>query len=171
MTGALPPAWTQVENSDTCLKKYKPSTPQDALHYEVCVPLSKPEECSQPIWWELATALEVVPKEELVSAKPPLYLTIAGVRDCLDSYQFEGTSHKEACLPSKRPKDICNPDSWDELLQVWEGLKCPETQVGALGVDQRAPSYTQISGKKLQSKSRLLSLLLYFNFMIDIFYF
>ena len=116
------------------------------MHFEVCVPLFKPDECSQPTWWELATALEVVPKEELVSAKPPLYLQIEGVRDCLDSYQFEGVSHQEACLPTKRPQNLCNPDSWDQLVKVWEGLKCPEAVVQALGVNQRKPSYLSVSG-------------------------
>ena len=144
----MPPAWTQVDNSNDCLKKYKPSSPSDALHYEVCVPLSKPTECSQPTWWELATALEAIPREELVSARPPAYLEIEGVRDCLDEYQSEESSHKEACLPTKRPKNLCNPDSWDRLVQVWEGIQCPETNSLLLGGNRLSrPKYLSVAGE------------------------
>jgi hypothetical protein len=152
ISGALQPAWTQVENTDACLKKYKPTIPEDALHFEVCVPLFKPDECSQPTWWELATALNVVPKEELVSAKKPLYLDIEGVTDCLGSYQFEGSSHKESCLPPKRPVGICIPDSWDQLIQVWDGIKCPEANIQPLGANQRAPEYQSVTGMSIREK-------------------
>ena len=96
----------------------------------------------------LATALEAVPREELVSARPPAYLEIEGVRDCLDEYQSEESSHKEACLPAKRPKTFCNPDSWDRLVQVWEGIQCPEANSVLLGGNRLSrPKYLSVPGE------------------------
>ena len=83
---------------------------------------------------------------------PPRLQNYLEIQDYHSSFlyrcrQFEGTSHKEACLPAMRPKNLCNPDSWDQLLQVWDGLKCPKPEVQSLGVNRVAPNYRQIAGK------------------------
>ena len=111
------------------------------------MPLSKPTECSQPTWWELATSLSAVPKDEIVSAKPPLYLEIEGVRECLGSYQFDELSHTESCLPIERPRNFCSPEAWDRLIQVWEGITCPQNnQLVGGNLLARKPEYLSVPG-------------------------
>ena len=78
-----------------------------------------------------------------LGALPPLYLSVAGHKNCLSHQTFIGGSHNEKCLPNSKP-DVCSPEAWKALADdgKFTGRRCRPTQI--IGIS--APLYTQVPG-------------------------
>ena len=93
-----------------------------------CMPLEKPEDCMQAAWTTLTSLQSLItcPMEMLLGVGAPAYLSVPNWKECAESYQPEGSSHKEVCLPSRKPA-ACSQSSWTAFKEVWTGIGCPRS--------------------------------------------
>ncbi len=138
--GGLPPAYLSVQGYQDCLGDF---TPTGSTHSQLCLPSAKPDPCLDPSWAKIQDVFDGLPCPVTVGGQtglPPAYLSIPGYADCLQEFQASST-HTELCLPNIKPAE-CYLDSWTQILDVFEGAKCPLKQ--KVGLAQ--PDYLQIEG-------------------------
>ncbi len=135
-----PQGFQDVAGYDLCL------VPDQGSPFGWCKPNSKPDECLQESWQELASKFEgehCRPEKIQISqdlgATPPSYLVYPDYKDCLSTHEF--SSHQELCLPRSKPAG-CKVSTWINIRKVFEGIGCPNA--GMPGSNGGAPAYLSV---------------------------
>ena len=154
----LPPSYLSITGHGECLSSHT-STP-GASHNEVCIPKSKPEDCTSEAWQNLSTELSQGNLKQCrmpiigfpikpilgggLQALPPKYLQVDGWRECTRGFEASD-AHTEHCLPLSKPAQPCTPQAYNELLQiVFEVERTGSFSPGIL--DARPPEYLFVDG-------------------------
>ena len=143
-----PPLYLSVEGHEKCLTGRTP-VGQALIK---CMPVEKPEDCSQKAWTTLKSLQSVItcPQERqgLLGVGAPPYLQIPKWDLCTSSYQPKEATHTEHCLPSNKPSG-CPISSWKSIKEVWTGIGCPRSDYKLVGgTSSLPPAYLSIADFK-----------------------
>ena len=146
------PAYLSVLGHEDCLDEYSPAPG----HMEKCMPERRPRACIPPAWQKLQEVFDGIKCPEFplwqngpsLGIAAPEYLSVVGHEDCLDEYS-PAPGRTEKCMPEERPQ-LCIPPAWDQLQEVFDGVRCPEFPLWQNGpsVSMAPPAYLAVVGHK-----------------------
>jgi len=114
--------YSSIQGYQECLKKYEAS----ANHEDDCLPLSRPNGCSQSSYEALQSFAFKSHLASQPSARKGKGLVIQGLEQCLSTH-ITSDGNEEKCFPDVKP-DGCTDEAFATLLEAFNGVKCRQSR-------------------------------------------